>query len=403
MSLVLGHGEETNRMFAEMNRADLLCANAAHRRRRAPGPRFAAIRVARLFLLSATCSAAAAISVAVGAEAKPGDAFEPQYAIVMAKAKTIRAFDNFVIHTPQLTAKTWTVFAAEAPELAYQTGTSTRLVPEGKKVADLSPRKRTLLRSQIPVTNGSLRHALSGRVEFQATLYSRTLVRREPGQSYPPAEKLSQFERQCALAETPTLDFSNETFQRWLRAKDLRKKPGEADLDFGRRVFLAITRSYRYQYADGMDRHASYTCQQHTADCGGLCALFAATLRTSKVPARLRVGHWAKSENPRPPAAGHVAHKAHVKAEFYANGVGWVPVDVSGAVEFDKTAEGLRYFGNDKGDFLTVHLDYDAEFDSTLWGVKSVRHLQSVHYYVRGDGNMDGAAIDRNWQVETVP
>jgi transglutaminase-like putative cysteine protease len=271
------------------------------------------------------------------------------------------------------------------------------------KYVDLSPRKRSLLRSQIPADKASLRHTLSGRVEFQTTLYSRTLVRREPGESYPPAETLSKLERQSALAETPTIDFSSETFKRWLRAKDLRKKPDESDLDFGRRAFLAITRAYQYQYVDGMDRHASFTCQQHKADCGGLCALFAATLRANKVPARLRVGHWAKSEDPHPPAQGHVAHKAHVKAEFYAAGVGWIPVDLSGAVEFDKTPEGLRYFGNDKGDFLTVHLDYDVEFDSGLWGVKSVRHLQSVHYYVRGEGTLDNARIDRNWQVETLP
>ncbi len=54
-------------------------------------------------------------------------------------------------------------------------------MPGGKKWPDLSPQKRVLLRSQIPVNEKSLEHGLSGRVEFQATLYSRNLVRREPG------------------------------------------------------------------------------------------------------------------------------------------------------------------------------------------------------------------------------
>ncbi|HEY1786311.1 MAG TPA: transglutaminase-like domain-containing protein [Pirellulales bacterium] len=341
-------------------------------------------------------------SPAVAAEAASGSATTSGYAIAFAKTKTVKCTDSFDIHSPELKVKTWVLVAAQAPELPYQTGTTTRLLPGGTTWADLSPRHRVLLHSQIPVYEPSLQHALRGRVEFQTTLYSRTLVRREPGESYPPAERISERERQSSLAETPTLDLSSETFQRWLRAKGLHKKPGEGDLDFGRRVFLAITHAYQYLYVDGMDRHASYTCQQNRADCGGLCALFAATLRANKVPARLRVGHWAKSDDPKPPAQGHVAHRAHVKAEFYVADVGWVPVDLSSAVESDKTPQGLRFFGNDRGDFFTVHLDYDLELDTGLFGVKSQRHLQSARFWYKGEGKSDSATADHHWQVETL-
>ena len=245
-------------------------------------------------------------------------------------------------------------------------------MPGGQKWPDLSPRKRTLLRSQIPVTTASLAQRLDGRVEFKATLYSRHLVRRESGKEYSPPEKLSLQERKLALAESETLDFSAAAFRSWLDEKGLRRKQDESDLDFGRRAFLAITRSYQYYYSESLDRHVSATCQQNRSDCGGLAALFAATMRVNKIPARLLIGHWAKSQDPDPPPQGRVSHKCHCKAEFYVEGIGWVPVDLSGAVEFDKTPEGLRFFGHEKGDFLTLQLDYDVRDDSGLFGVKEV-------------------------------
>ena len=125
-------------------------------------------------------------------------------------------------------------------------------------------------------------------------------------------------------------------------------------------------------------------------------------MRASKIPARVLIGHWAKSEDPNPPSQGHVAHKCHAKGEFYAQDIGWVPVDLSGAVEFDKTPEGLRFFGHEKGDFLTLQLDHDVRYDSGLFGVKEVRRLQNARYHVKGSGDFKNVKIDHNWQVETL-
>ncbi|HTU27104.1 MAG TPA: hypothetical protein VMF30_16980, partial [Pirellulales bacterium] len=202
-------------------------------------------------------------------------AAEPQYAIVTAKSKTIRAVEQFRIHAPEVNVRIWAVFASQAPELAGQSGTSTRLVPTGEPCTDLSPRHRALLRAEVPADQPALWHELDGHVEYRATLHRRTLVRREEGKTYPPAEQLSPAERELSLAETATLDFSSPIFQRWLQAKGLHRPPRESEVDFGRRVFLAISHAYRYQYVDGINRHASFVCQQHTADCGGLSSLFA--------------------------------------------------------------------------------------------------------------------------------
>ena len=100
------------------------------------------------------------------------------------------------------------------------------------------------MRAQIPAYAESLRHTLEARVEWQATLHSRHLERRESATYLTHA--LSATERQAALAQTPTLDFSSEVFQQWLKTHHLRKTPSESDLDFARRAFLLITHTLRY-------------------------------------------------------------------------------------------------------------------------------------------------------------
>ena len=47
-------------------------------------------------------------------------------------------------------------------------------------------------------------------------------------------------------------------------------------------------------------------------------------------------------------------------AEFFADGVGWVPVDPS-----------LGHFGGDAGNFLTFHVDPDVTLARTLPNVRA--------------------------------
>src|SRR5947208_131908 len=70
-----------------------------------------------------------------------------------------------------------------------------------------------------------------------------------------------------ALATKPTLDFESDQFQAWLRKHKLNRHRREIELDFGRRTFLHITRSMKYDYEEKMDRHASHLCEADAADC----------------------------------------------------------------------------------------------------------------------------------------
>ena len=94
--------------------------------------------------------------------------------------------------------------------------------------------------------------------------------------------------------------------------------------------------------------------------------------------------------------------QVHVKAEFFAQGVGWVPVDLSSAVLHDRSPEGLRYFGNDSGDFVTFHVDSDMTVE-TYFGRRTIEWLQVPSYWVIGVGSLDGLTTRSAWKVASEP
>jgi transglutaminase-like putative cysteine protease len=327
---------------------------------------------------------------------------EPAYALQTTETKTIRGIYSFEIVAPKMAVKEWILFAAQAPELPGQRDTHTTLTPLGRPYEESSPRHRALLRARIGVADKTHEHKVAARIEWQATLYSRRLVSRSPGEKHAAPQPPSTAERTASLAETKTLDFSAADFQDWLNEHHLRRRRGESDVDFGRRAFLAVTRSLKYQYSENMDRRASHLCSDDAADCGGMSVLFVAALRANQIPARVLLGRWAKSSKPDEKLDGFAYYQQHIKAEFYADGIGWIPVDCSSAVVHDKTPEGLQYFGNDRGDFLVVHVDPDLRVDSVHWGVKDIVMLQSFYYFASGSGKLDSVTFNRTWTVETV-
>ncbi len=69
-----------------------------------------------------------------------------------------------------------------------------------------------------------------------------------------------------------------------------------------------------------------------------------------------------------------------MKAEFFTEGVGWVPADLSSAVLHDRSAERLRYFGDDPGGFVTLRLDTGLAFDTRYLRRRTYTLLQRHSY-----------------------
>ncbi len=109
------------------------------------------------------------------------------------------------------------------------------------------------------------------------------------------------------------------------------------------------------------------------------------------MPARLIVGRWAESGEPGDP-------KVHVRAEFFAQGVGWVPADLSQAVS-DTTGSEFTFFGNDPGDFVTMELDVDFALDTFGLGPRNVSVIQGISHWGRGGGGPRGSRPEEKWTV----
>src|SRR5262249_48918831 len=160
---------------------------------------------------------------------------------------------------------------------------------------------------------------VSVEVKYQAKLYSRHLVELAPEAQAPKVPELTTKTRSQFLAATELINFKAAAFQKWLDQFHLRKGATENDVDFGRRVYKVITKGFTYEWKGNMDRHATAICQAGKSDCGGLAIVFVSALRGNGVPARLVVGRWASSAN----LKSGDPYQYHVKAEFFAQGVGW--------------------------------------------------------------------------------
>jgi hypothetical protein len=332
--------------------------------------------------------------------AGPGAGSAPAYKLEIRDARRIEAVLSFEVRPRALTATEWIIVAGRAPELPGQAHVSTRLEPLGVTATELSPQHRPIVTARIPAAGTARERGLNVRVTYRATLRSRQLVPLDPGEPAPSVSRLPAEERRGALAATATIDFRSKTFQSWLDARGLRRAEGEEDVAFARRVFLAVKDGFRYQWPPDHDGKASTVCRVGRGDCACLSVLFVAALRANGVPARALVGRWAQSI--KPGARPGDAPQTHVKGEFFADGIGWVPADPTAALN-DRSPTGLQFFGCDRGDFLVQNIDFDLVVNTVHFGRKTVRHLQGVAHWVTGAGPWEGLDTREDWRVRTLP
>jgi transglutaminase-like putative cysteine protease len=151
-----------------------------------------------------------------------------------------------------------------------------------------------------------------------------------------------------------------------------------------------------------MNRHASAVCKAGKSDCGGLSELMVTILRGNDIPARTLVGRWALSSKSKDLVGKLPYYQTHVKAEFFAAGVGWVPVDVSSALQ-DEKGDGLSCFGRDPGDFLTMHVNPKLRVDSIHFGKQDVDIMQGPAFWVFGRGSAEPTETHEKWEVRDLP
>ena len=320
----------------------------------------------------------------------------PAYHLESAPARHIRATYTFQVHTPKFTPQEWVLFAAMPPTLPGQQEIHVTMNHGGHLDTEKSPFRRPILASRVPAREVEDRQGVTVEVTTEATLYRRKLTAGAPTEKVAP---LGEEERRLALAKTPTEDFTEPAFLGWLQRNRLARGANETDLDFAERAFLVIKHTSAYLYTGPFQvRQASKVCGDVRTDCGGFSVLLVSALRANRIPARTLCGRWAKSA-----AAGEPMMQMHVKAEFWAEGIGWVPCDLSSAVQFDRDGNTLRYFGDDPGDHLVQHTDTDLRFDTVYFGERAQAFVQRAAYWVSGAGTLAGSQERETWQIEELP
>ena len=293
--------------------------------------------------------------------------------IETSNARRIDATLTEAVYAPDLSAQGGLIITAVPPELDRQKNVSVRFTIDshlGQLLyqRDSSPFARPLVFLPLAARADRPLHTVCFKVDYRANLCSRRLVWGPPAY---PVQPLSSGQRACYLQSSEMVDWTSEPFQAWLSSSSLRRLPEEHDILFAYRVLEAIVARGRYAVSPEMQRKPSMVCRTSVSDCGGLSLLFVAILRANGIPARTLWGRWAipgtRGSNP----------YFHVKAEFYAKGVGWVPVDPSMAV-MSRCAP--AHFGQDAGDFLVLHEGTDIHITSDRFGMQRIKWLPAPLY-----------------------
>ncbi len=318
------------------------------------------------------------------------------YHIESAPVQTVTAVLANNEHCPASFATHWWVYVPYAPELGSQRNVTETMEITNKGIFGTNyhepgPLRRLMLKADFNDNSGPV--DITAVATIKAVLYSRMLV---PGPPMLPISILSRSERAQYTRPTLDHDYTVHTFQQWLDIASLRKSPAERDLNFARRVFDYIRANYDYKYEPTQDRRPSHVCNMNWSDCGGLSELFVSALRANGVPAVTLPGHMAYTATPKDLA------NCHVKSIFYATGIGWVPVEMSGGAS-DKTAPAENYFGCEGGNFIALAMDTDEYCDSGIWGIKKYPDLQDFAYWFSGGGDFSAHIRTITWRVASTP
>jgi transglutaminase-like putative cysteine protease len=340
----------------------------------------------------------------VVAQAQPA----PKYKLQTTRVDRIEAVLITEYEYPHGTSEEWVIVAPRLPELTQQRKVSTIMEPSGTPGKEPSDLERPVLTARVPVAVEALKKSIKIRLTFRADRYSRQLVPLGPGMKAPAVKNLTAAERKLALAVTEQFNFADPDFQEWLDRRNLRRRDKEVEVDFALRVFQTIGKNASYEARPNLDRHASNVCKIGKSDCGGLSVLLVAALRANGVPARVLVGRLARpGDKDRPIQIDQlkVDHFGgqHATAEFFAQGVGWVPVDMaSGVASNNRPSAGLMFFGRDLPGFLTLHIDPELVLDSIHYGRQNVLVLQSPIAWAKGTGDFSDMKLKETWKVRQL-
>jgi transglutaminase-like putative cysteine protease len=202
------------------------------------------------------------------------------------------------------------------------------------------------------------------------------------------------------LNSTESINWDTDSFQNWLTAEGLRRKAGEAAVDYASRLYDHLREDGEYCYPPETSWTAAAGCRALRTDCGGFSLIFTAACRANKIPARLLVGQWFKTRELSDGTLDLTGRQAHVIAEFFDPRIGWIPEDISSAFLHTRGFSDGNFFGRDPGYFFAWHTDTDFHFSTPEKADEHVQWIQNPSLWFSSDG---GDSLSHHWGFESLP
>jgi hypothetical protein len=298
--------------------------------------------------------------------------------------------EDYVIYTPVV------------PTLPGQPDVRATFSPEGKVVHEDGPQQRPLILNRIIDGRQEVHTALT----IKATLMSRQLRQMHPEEKASSVPDLSPEEVKLFTLSSETGQPNSGPFREWMGRVGLKRKDGENDLTIAFRTLQYIRHHFRYEFPPPPgDRSLSTVCGTGKSDCGGLSNLFIWLMRDNGVPARKLCGRLASSGKPYDgnSTKSDSEGKEHCKAEFFARGVGWVPIDIAHAVSTPNASD-FSVFGNDPGDFVALSHDPFGMIETFQNGKQEGVANQGVFLWWRNPSDKTRKVrVEVTWTVTKEP
>jgi transglutaminase-like putative cysteine protease len=121
----------------------------------------------------------------------------------------------------------------------------------------------------------------------------------------------------------------DDTIRNWAR-EVVTAAGAHTDLEMARAIYNHVVATVKYdKTGKGWGRgDIYYACDARRGNCTDFHAIFIGYARAMGIPARFSIGFPIPSERGHSTIAGY-----HCWAEFYANGIGWIPIDASEAAK----------------------------------------------------------------------
>ena len=185
----------------------------------------------------------------------------------------------------------------------------------------------------------------------------------------------------------------DDTIRKWAR-EVVDAAGAKTDLEMARAIYNHVVATVKYDKSGKGWGNGDiyYACEARRGNCTDFHAIFIGYARAMGIPARFAIGF--------PLPADHGAGKIsgyHCWAEFYAKGIGWVPVDASEAAK--NPAEREYFFGHHDENRVEFSKGRDVE-------LVPKQHTAPLNYFVYPYVELDGGkytALETSYSYKDLP